>query len=188
MAAAVRLTGPRVVAVGPFGHALAALLDDSVTGPVVHELAHPGPSVPPVTVLAAWRPEPELCDELDRQAFESALPWLPVVVDHPHLVAGPLVVPPRGPCHRCYLIRRRRHDGDARLRDLTAARRRADSGAGVAGHLPHHVRIAQALVQRLLTATEPGEIHLVDMATLRLTTHTLLPAPECPRCGEERSP
>ncbi|MFI6477239.1 TOMM precursor leader peptide-binding protein [Nonomuraea sp. NPDC050663] len=186
MAAAVRLTGPRVVAVGPFGHTLAPLLEDPVAGPGVHGLAHPPGR--PVTVLAAWRPEPELCDELDREAFATAVPWLPVVVDHPHLVVGPLITPPRGPCHRCYLIRRRRHDGDTRLRDLVAAHQRADSGAGVAGHLPHHARIALALVHRLLSAARPGEIHLVDMASLRLTSHTLLPAPECPRCGEERSP
>src|SRR5262249_38102475 len=58
--------------------------------------AFAGASGPVVTGL--WRPSPALCGRSDELAFEYRRPWLPIIMDHPHLRVGPLVVPGHRAC------------------------------------------------------------------------------------------
>ena len=79
---------PHLLAVGPFGEAVAerlAALLNITTGPPDATALPPADAY----LLAAWRPVPELAELLDEVAFARGIPWVPVVLDHPRLRLGP---------------------------------------------------------------------------------------------------
>lgn len=180
MATAVRLTDVAVAAVGEFGRAVQArLLAD---GAAALEPDQPEPGTATAMALVSWRPEPARAQRLDRLAHERGISWLPVVLEHPFLIAGPWVAP-GGPCYDCYTFRRRQHDPQAKYRTDLLAAYRADDTLGVRGHLPHHVRLAEALIRLMLRAPQPGMTAMVDLATMAISRVGLTGRHGCPRCG-----
>ena len=69
-----------VIAVGPFGRAVADRLAELTGADVTAE-----PTRPAIRVLAAWRRVPDLERDLDERSFRERTPWLPVVLEHPVL-------------------------------------------------------------------------------------------------------
>ncbi len=180
MAATIRLKDTAVAAVGEFGHAVQArLLAD---GAMALEADRPEPGSAQAMVLVSWRPEPTRTELFDRLAHERAIAWLPVVVEHPFLIAGPWVVA-GGPCYDCYRFRRRQHDPKSRHRAELLAAYSANDTLGVYGHLPHHLRAAEALIRLVLQAPQPGMTAIVDLATMMLSRVNLIGRHGCPRCG-----
>jgi bacteriocin biosynthesis cyclodehydratase domain-containing protein len=172
VAAAVRVG---VLGVGPFGRRVAALL-------APHAVPVDG-FTDDIDVLVAvlWRPAPALCAELGAAAGDRA--WLPVVVEHPHLVVGPYVAP-GGPCLDCYQRRRQQHESpDAVTADLHAAYD-ADPALGPAGFLPHQARYAAALVLAALREARAGWLTVQHLVSGSVATHHVIGVHDCARCGE----
>ncbi|MDF5757592.1 TOMM precursor leader peptide-binding protein [Spongiactinospora sp. TRM90649] len=181
MAAAVRVADLAVAAIGDFGAEVARVLREEGATPL-------DPHRPILTgrraaVLLSWRPEPDACEALDRACFAAGVPWLPVTIEHPYLVAGPWTSPPGGPCLRCLRRRRAQHDTRAGLRAKVEDAYRRDEALGVYGHLPHHRRLAEALVRLMVANAVPGQVHLTHLLTMRSATQRLLPVHGCERCG-----
>jgi bacteriocin biosynthesis cyclodehydratase domain-containing protein len=180
VAAALRLTEVAVAAVGEFGHAVRArLLADGATA---LDADRPQAGAAQAIVLVSWRPEPDRADRFDELARRNAIGWLPVTVDHPHLIVGPWLAP-GGPCYDCYSFRRRQHDPQSQRRAELTAGYRADDTLGVYGHLPHHLRIAEALIRLMLQNPQPGMTTMVELATLMVSRVDLIARHGCPRCG-----
>ncbi|WP_144122550.1 TOMM precursor leader peptide-binding protein [Catellatospora sichuanensis] len=180
MAATVRLTDVAVAAVGEFGHAVQSrLLAD---GASALDPDRPRPGAAQAMVLVSWRPDAARTELFDELAHDRAIAWLPVVVDHPFLVVGPWVAP-GGPCYDCYRFRREQHDPKSRHRAELLAAYRADDTLGVYGHLPHHLRAAEALARLVLQSPQPGMTVMVDLATMMVSRVDLIARHGCPRCG-----
>jgi hypothetical protein len=129
-------------------------------------------------VVALWRPSPTLADDLDNLFFRYGKPWLPVVLEHPHLVVGPWITPPVGPCLRCYEARRRQHEPAASAMSALHAAYDRDPSLGPDGHLPHHVRVAAGLADTVLRDGLAGAPSLPGRVTIyHLVTGALAPAP-----------
>ncbi|MEV4414109.1 TOMM precursor leader peptide-binding protein [Catellatospora sp. NPDC049609] len=182
MAAAVRLTDVAVAAAGEFGHAVQARL--LAGGATALDADRPRPGAAAAMVLVSWRPDPVRTELFDKLAHDEGIGWLPVVVEHPFLVVGPWVAP-GGPCYDCYCFRREQHDPKSRHRAELLAAYRADETLGVFGHLPHHLRIAEALVRLVLRSPQPGMTAMVDLATMMVSRVDLIARHGCPRCGAD---
>lgn len=182
MAATVRLTETAVAAVGEFGHAVQARL--LAAGATALDADRPQPGAAQAMVLVSWRPDPDRARRFDELAFRAGIGWLPVVLEHPRLIVGPWVAA-GGPCHDCYSFRREQHDPKSRHRAALLTAYRADDELGVHGHLPHHLRIAEALVQLMLQSPQPGMTTMVDLATMLVSRVDVLARHGCPRCGTD---
>jgi len=190
-----------VTPVGPFGYAVAERLRDlchdvevagaGATGTVVRPRV-PDPAQPPgpqLNLLVAWRRVPQLEREFDEESFRSGQPWLPVVLDHPVLEIGPVVVPGAGACHGCYRGRLAQHDAARAVRAAVDRHYDADTTAGPAGYLPSTALFAAAaaaeVVDRLRAApdSEAGRVRQIDVPTQQLRSGRVVGVHGCPRCG-----
>jgi bacteriocin biosynthesis cyclodehydratase domain-containing protein len=196
VAATVRLTGRdarlALVGVGAFGTELTRALATGwpkATPVSVGDVEIALADGVEAAVVALWRPSPTLADDLDDLFFRYGRPWLPVIVEHPHLVVGPWIAPPGGPCLRCYEQRRRQHEPAKSLMSALHRAYDADPALGPDGHLPHHVRTASGLVdavlRRALTGDPalPGRVTVRHLVTGALATHHTVGVHGCPRCG-----
>lgn len=190
-----------VTPVGPFGHAVAEWLRDlcsdveiAGTGTVVRpRVPDPAaPTRPRLNVLAAWRRVPQLEREFDAESFRSGQPWLPVILDHPVLEIGPLIVPGAGPCHGCYRGRLAQHDPARAVHAAVDRHYDADAAAGPAGYLPSTALFAAAaaadIVDRMGAAleSEAGRVRQLDVPTQQLQSGRVVGVHGCPRCGAGR--
>ncbi|MEU4216692.1 TOMM precursor leader peptide-binding protein [Actinoplanes sp. NPDC026623] len=189
-----------VTPVGPFGYAVAERLRD-----LCHdvEVANTGPSgtVPPrvpdpeqpsghrLNLLVSWRRVPRMEREFDDESFRTGQPWLPVVMDHPVLEIGPVVVPGAGACHGCYRGRLAQHDPSRAIRKTVDDHYDQDPFEGPAGYLPSTALFAAAaaaeVVDRLRAAPEheAGRVRQIDVPTQQLHTGRVVGVHGCPRCG-----
>jgi bacteriocin biosynthesis cyclodehydratase domain-containing protein len=199
LAATVLVTVPRValVGVGGFGEHVSRLLARrqggcEIVAPAV--LQHAFADAPAVTIVALWRPWPSLCDRVDDLAFRSGRPWLPIVVEHPHLLVGPWIEPGSGACYRCYQARRVQHDIQHKVTSALAAAYERNPACGPAGYLPHHARIAAGLAELALRRGLPdqcggrdasvvGEAYAVSLLTGQTSAHRVIACHGCTRCG-----
>jgi bacteriocin biosynthesis cyclodehydratase domain-containing protein len=205
MANTIRLTrAAALVGVGQFGERVCNILASEFDG---HEEAGAdGTAISAAfssgaraVVLALWRPYPQLCEMADELSFRYLVPWLPVVMEHPVIRVGPLVVAPTGPCFCCYARRRAQHDLQ---RWATAVLQDAydhDQGCGPRGYLPHHARMAAALAHGALGALAAGEPRLEatqkagEVTTIRLVGGDLrvshvISCHDCHKCGAAMHP
>jgi bacteriocin biosynthesis cyclodehydratase domain-containing protein len=183
-----------LISAGPFGAAVAHHLsnlrkDVSETpwaeGPIQPAMAR-------VTILAAWRPLPLLCEQLDELSFQWQRPFVPVMTESAVLRIGPVVVPGRGPCWHCWEQRSRQHSkwpaAEQDLREYYAA----NPQAGPRGYLEPFAVIAAAraaqIIEELDSSQEvPGYIWQIDMMTREIITSVVAGVHDCPRCGLHRS-
>ncbi|MEU7905434.1 TOMM precursor leader peptide-binding protein [Actinoplanes sp. NPDC049118] len=189
-----------VTPVGPFGYSVAERLRDlchdvevAGTGPsgtvVWPRVPDPAPPGPRLNLLVSWRRVPQIEREFDEESFRSGQPWLPVVLDHPVLEIGPVVVPGAGACHGCYVGRLAQHDAARAVRAAVGRHYDQDPGAGPAGYLPSTALFAAAaaaeVVDRLRTspAGEAGRVRRIDVPTQQLLSGRVVGVHGCPRCG-----
>src|SRR3954453_15107848 len=151
-----------VLTVGGFGDRVGEGLARRYRGAVVLDaVAGTHPAAWPdtdVLVVAAEYDHPELFEAVERAAFAWRRPWFPVLLDHPYLRCGPVVVPDRTACHRCFRRRRRQHAKTPGLWDdhqPPALPASADRSRGYAGY---HVGLAAGLAVRAVAAAlaSPG--------------------------------
>jgi bacteriocin biosynthesis cyclodehydratase domain-containing protein len=191
-----------VTPVGPFGHAVAerlrglrpdvevAAAGAAVVRPRVPDAAKP--SGPRLNVLASWRRVPQMEREFDDESFRSGQPWLPVVLDHPVLEIGPVVVPGAGACRGCYRSRLAQHDPSRAVHAAIDRHYDADVHAGPAGYLPSTALFAAAvaaeIADRLSAApeSEAGRVRQLDVPTQQLQSGRVIGVHGCPRCGVGR--
>lgn len=193
-----------VTPVGPFGHAVAERLrglrgdvEVAAVGAagVVQPRRGPEPAQPPsprLHLLAAWRRVPRLEREFDEQAFRSGQPWLSVIVDHPVLEIGPVVVPGIGACHGCYRRRATQHDAARTVSAAVGSHYDRNNNDGPAGYLPSTALFAAAaaaeVVERLWAApdAEAGRVLQIDVPTQQLRSGRVVGVHGCPLCGMGR--
>lgn len=190
-----------VCPVGPFGYAVAERLRDlcrdvevagiDATGAVTAGRAEPGREAR-LDVLVAWRRVPAMERQFDEESFRSRRPWLPVVLDHPTLEIGPLVVPGEGACHGCYRRRIAQHDAARTVRAAVDRHYDADPQAGPAGYLPATALFAAATVAEVVDRfrdaprDEAGRVRQIDVPTQQLRSGRVVGVHGCPRCGSGR--
>jgi bacteriocin biosynthesis cyclodehydratase domain-containing protein len=144
-------------------------------------------------VAALWRPDPPLCEQADKLAFQHGRTWLPIVMDHPVIRIGPLVRPPAGPCFTCSYRRRVQHDAQHAVTAVVHAAYQADPTCGPGGYLPHHARLAAAIARMFLGAGSSGVTDANSLApgsviTIRLTRNSMqasrvVPCSDCAHCA-----
>lgn len=198
MAAALRMTVRpwHLLSLGPFGAAVAERL--AVTRPDAmrtrvdeqggEETAHW--PVASVMVLCAWRASLRAERLLDAASFSWRVPWLPVILEHPEIRVGPLVVPGQGPCHRCFRLRTEQQSSSADLTGALHERYEHDPALGPAGFMPFHVTIATGLALDELTRRRPGRWRRLNVVTLQPSGGRVIGVHGCARCGsgvDERS-
>jgi bacteriocin biosynthesis cyclodehydratase domain-containing protein len=196
VAATVRLTGRdariALVGVGAFGTAVTRILARSWPKALTVDAADLDGALTDgaeAAVVALWRPAPTLADDIDTTMFRYGRPWLPVVAEHPHLVVGPWITPPDGPCLRCYEQRRRQHEPATSLMSALHGAYDADPAIGPDGHLPHHARTAAGLADAALRRglagdpAMPGRVTVTHLSTGALATHRVVGVHGCPRCA-----
>jgi bacteriocin biosynthesis cyclodehydratase domain-containing protein len=140
-------------------------------------------------IATMWRPCPAACEEADVLAFHRQRPWLPVVMDHPHVRVGPVVVPGQGACFGCFTARYDQHDSRP---DITAALRAGfdrEPAFGPRGYLDHHARLAAALAQMALSdlsddwlAAAAGQMLTFNVYRNAIRRHPVIARSGCPRC------
>jgi bacteriocin biosynthesis cyclodehydratase domain-containing protein len=184
----------QIVAVwtGEFGLAVAQFLQTMTDVSARVEAVADGIPIRPwmgdeMLVVCAWREWPALFAHAESVAYAHASPWLPVVLEHPEMRVGPLVSPPRGPCHSCFT--RRRHQHDPRRR-ITWGLHRAydrDPSVGPRGFVSYQARLAAAIVTQIADDLATGKERSGTIVRLNLYTHafareTLVPVAGCARC------
>jgi len=179
-----------VLAVGGFGRRVAQRLstvDSSVAAIDVTTGTHPAawPDADLYVLAAEWEAD-ELVEMVESSAFAWRRPWFPVLLDHPHLRVGPVVVPGQSACHRCFDRRRRQHAKSPQpsWRQTTTV---PGTGSYVRGYADHHVTLAAGLVlqaaQSLGAEAFVRTVHLVDGSVGRAG---VIAADGCDRCRERR--
>jgi len=190
-----RQSSARVLARGPFGHAVAQHLE---------ALAEPGrcdvqTARPPLYrglrkflaegtlgILATHR---DVTADLEAFAVAAGLagrPWVPVALSPGHARVGPLTIPGAAPCPACYSARRAQHGW---LDDGWEQAAEQDDDLGVQGFPPHLAAMAAGLALALASpgagpgpARPAGALYLIDMATDAVSSWTVIPADGCPKC------
>ncbi|MFG2719314.1 TOMM precursor leader peptide-binding protein [Streptomyces sp. NPDC048416] len=179
-------TAIRLIATGAFGDSVVTKLrevlpDTEALAP--NDLSRAFMGNPSLVVLALWRPSPGLCQRADRLAAEYAVPWLPVILEHPVLRIGPYVHPGQGPCFDCYQSRRRQHDEHHRTTAALYDAYDAAEEVGPGGHLPHHARLAAATAVLHIRADNPNTVTTVRLSSAHIATHRVVACHGCGRCG-----
>lgn len=195
-------TSLSVIGLGPFGERVAQHLlgtRPDAKRVAAADLGNAFTATGEAVVLALWRPEPELCEQADELSWRRGVPWLPVVMDHRAVSVGPLVSQP-GPCFRCYRRRREQHDVQPAATAALLAAYARDAGAGPAGYLPHHARMAAGLATQMLrgdlvpaAAGRPagpasGLVATVRLLQERITVSPVVACHDCARCGGPPGP
>jgi bacteriocin biosynthesis cyclodehydratase domain-containing protein len=138
--------------------------------------------------VASWRRhEPEL-DELDDACWRAGVPWSRAVLDERWLFGGPLVVPGRGACYRCFVGRCLSHHA-APERELVVRRAyQADPALGPRGFTAPAVGMAAGLLAADATAgpEAAGRVVRVDLVTAETTDSRVVRVHGCDRCGGPR--
>lgn len=202
MATTVCLTRTRgsvaVVPLGAFGRRVAALFGDvtdddcCITSEGAVRAAFMAPA--DIVVAALWRPSPGLCEEADGLSFALGRPWLPVTMDYPVIHVGPLVLPPVGPCYRCYLRRRAQHDRQHAITRALYAAYDQDADLGPTGFLPHQARLAASAAAMLIKhsgptgTTHPGSVITISLSDHHLNIAPVMPCHDCERCAADHAP
>ncbi|MEV0608379.1 TOMM precursor leader peptide-binding protein [Polymorphospora rubra] len=172
-----------IVASGGFGHRVADRLAAGYPGSTVTDADRPQ-SRPDadIVVVAGEYDRAAVAEAVDRAAFTARRPWFPVLLDHPDLRCGPVVVPGRTACHDCFR-RRRKHGGP----DTWTVER------PVPGYADHHVGLAVALARRAVrdartpSAQLPGAwVRTVNLVTGTSGRHGVVAVDGCPRCRPPR--
>jgi bacteriocin biosynthesis cyclodehydratase domain-containing protein len=154
----------------------------------------------PAVEGATARALPALCqDRLDhdeallfnRRCLEAGMPWLWATTGPlSRAYVGPLFLPDAGPCLGCLLYHFRRLSPAPELYDALAAHARAGGPITPSPFPPHAAAVVrQLLVWKAALAEEPEapaalyRLHVLEVASLEVSSHRVWVDPECPECG-----
>jgi bacteriocin biosynthesis cyclodehydratase domain-containing protein len=175
-----------VLGLGDFGDHVAAFIRGNARWPV-HMADSVGDAFEKHSrafIATMWRPCPAACEEADALAFRHQRPWLPVVMDHPHVRVGPVA------CFACFTARYDQHDSQ---HEITAALRAGfdrEPDLGPRGYLDHHARLAAALAQMALgdlsddwLAAAAAQVLTFSVYRNAIRRHPVIARSGCRRCG-----
>lgn len=183
-----------ILAVGGFGRRVAQRLSslNSSADNLIQTIdatagTHPAswPDANLYVVASEWEVD-ELLEMVESSAFAWRRPWFPVLLDHPHLRCGPVVLPGASACHRCFDRRRRQHAKSPQpsWRQTTTV---PGTGAYVRGYADHHVSLAAGLTMQAAKDLGPEAfvrtVHLIDGSVGRAR---VIAADGCTRCRVSR--
>jgi bacteriocin biosynthesis cyclodehydratase domain-containing protein len=145
-----------------------------------------------MTILATWRPVPDLCSALNDYSFERHQPFVPLVMNSQCLSLGPIVMPGVGGCWACWLRRARQHDTWPQEQAALAHFYKANPELGPNGYLEPFALMGAARLAQTIQALDsstaiPGQIWTIDLITRRIVVGTLVGIHGCPRCGLGRA-
>lgn len=134
-------------------------------------------------VLATGHERNRVAELIDRTAFAWKRPWFPVHSSATALYCGPVVIPGRTACHRCFVGRREQHRASSHhwptaLYDVEVA------------HPTHHVGIAAALAQQAINEAFDGPpvdslgatVRMFDQISGAVSANAVVAGDRCPRC------
>lgn len=186
--------GVHLLSVGAFGIAVARYLKAfrrDLWETVVTDESTVQPKIAHVTVVAAWRPVPKLCELVDELSFEWQRPFIPVMVESAALRLGPVVIPGRGACWHCWTARSRQHSELAPAQLALLQHYTSNPEAGPQGYLEPFAMMAAARIAQIIeeldsSAAIPGYVWQIDMMTRAINTSMVVGVHGCPRCGIDR--
>lgn len=187
----------RIVTAGPFGKAVARSL--AALGVNVQEQESQGTEMPAsgawpaadIYIAAAWRPVSSLCQSLSEHGFRTGTPFIPLIVDASTLCMGPVIVPGKSGCWRCWQLRSQQHA--ALLGEQSALLRFYEDNpqAGPGGYLEPFAamgaaRIASAIQSQSHLLELAGHIWKIHLFTKEVSTGFLIGVDGCAWCGMGR--
>jgi bacteriocin biosynthesis cyclodehydratase domain-containing protein len=186
-----------ILSAGPFGQSVTQYLKNLWPNTVETVLTgnEPRPSttwhMADVRILVAGRPMPKLCEWLDGVSHQSGRPCFPVVLDSTALRLGPVVVPGKGGCWRCWILRSAQQADWSEERSALHEYYSSNAATGPRGYLEPFAMIAASQIAQTLralaTSSEAaGYIWQMDLLTGRISTSTLVGIHNCPQCGLHR--
>lgn len=189
-----RLSLVRIVTAGPFGKAVArslAALVGNVQQQEFPSTEMPTPDAWPaadIYVAATWRPVPGLCRSLSDHAFRMGTPFIPLIVDSSTLCLGPIIVPGKSGCWRCWELRLQQHSALPREQSALLRFYEENPRAGPGGYLESFAsmcaaRIAAGIQSQNHLQELAGHIWQVHMLTQEVSTNFLIGVDGCAWCG-----
>src|SRR5262245_44163479 len=154
----------------------------------------------PAAEGGAARELPALCqDRLDydealrfnRHCLGEGTPWLWASTGPlSRAYVGPLFLPDAGPCLGCLLRHFRRLSPAPELYDALAVHARAGGPVAPSPFPPHAAAVVRQLLGWKAALAEAAEapaalyrLHVLEVASLEVSSHCVLVDPECPECG-----
>ena len=138
--------------------------------------------------VALWRPYVGVCERVDDICHRHGIRWSLAQIVGDKLHCGPLIVPGKGPCYRCYRKRYlSHHSAPEREMALCRAYERGPH-TGVPGYIyPMVVTAAFALGSDLAAEEdEAGRLRVVDLLGGGVVEVSVLGVHGCSQCGEPR--
>jgi bacteriocin biosynthesis cyclodehydratase domain-containing protein len=171
-------SGAALVGYGAFGAGVVDLLAEAADG-----------EQPSVLVIVADHLPDDVAEEADEAAHHSGVSWLAVEAEHQRVVVGPLVVPGKGACHRCFRRRRVQHDAQWPVTEALRAAQTRQESVRPQGFLPHHLRIVAGVAAVMMRSdSEPGTVVTVPLNRSAMTKDLVVGCHGCPRCGATPTP
>jgi bacteriocin biosynthesis cyclodehydratase domain-containing protein len=144
------------------------------------------------TLLASWKPAPALCELLDDVCHTWARPFLPLILDSRYMRFGPIIIPGKEGCWKCWNRRFRRQltfpEDYAELLNHYDC----EPGSGPRGFLEPFAMMGAARFSHAIDTIDSGSdlagtIWQLDMLTGTISTGKLIGIHGCKRCGEGRN-
>ncbi len=150
--------------------------------------AAPGDGERDLALLCQDRLDYAAALRFNRRALEGRFPWIWATTGPLQRgYAGPLFLPDAGPCFACLLAHFRRLSPAPELYDALAGR---TSTPPAADFRPEGIEILAQLARwKGALAADPAPppalfaLHVLEVATLEVTSHAVLLDPECAECG-----
>jgi bacteriocin biosynthesis cyclodehydratase domain-containing protein len=138
-------------------------------------------------VLVSHNPVPSICEFLGALSYARSSPFIPLIIDASALCLGPIIVPGRSACWRCWAMRSQQHAKSPRQRSAllefydshpnAAAKRYLESFAMMGA-----IQIASS-VNELEDSSQPGRIWQMNLFSRQIRTGRLIGVDGCTSCG-----
>lgn len=182
----------QIFSIGKFGYAVCDFLKNSgiQSNHVVlkneYELLIPS-NLSGVLFIANYQ-SISLLRQLDVEVHKQNIPFIPVILDSPLLVVGPVIIPGNEGCYHCYHQRMMQHHPNAELTRSVQQYYNDQQIAGVQGYHPADVVLIGSLLKRIFECPElyQGKFFLLNEVTRELKNSSVTGVHSCLRCGLQR--
>ncbi|MGF7050660.1 bacteriocin biosynthesis cyclodehydratase domain-containing protein [Paenibacillus sp. DS2015] len=129
-----------------------------------------------------------LLRQLDVEVHKQSIPFIPVILDSPLLVVGPVIIPGNEGCYHCYHQRIMQHHPNAELTRSVQQHYNDQQIEGVQGYHPADVILIGSLLKKIVESPElfQGKFFLLNEVTRELNCSSVTGVHNCPRCGLQR--
>lgn len=129
-----------------------------------------------------------LLRQLDVEVHKRNIPFIPVVLDSPFLVVGPVIIPGNEGCYHCYHERIMQHHPNAELTRSVQQYYNDQQIVGVQGYHPADIVLIGNLLKRIVERPEmyQGKFFRLNEVTREWNKSSVTGIHSCPRCGLQR--